>query len=186
MRRGVLIGLFIVLPAFGQEPGEKFKIDDLKFRITDLTFKVTDLSGNLVDIGGRVEDIQIKETPTEIRIDLAADVLFDFDKADLLPKAEETLNKAAGFIRERSRGTVRVEGHTDSKGNDNYNLGLSQRRAESVRNWLVQKAGLASVNFATRGFGETQPVVPNERTDGSDDPEGRQKNRRVQIVIQKG
>ncbi|MGZ7041332.1 MAG: OmpA family protein, partial [Thermoanaerobaculia bacterium] len=122
----------------------------------------------------------------EIQIDLNADVLFEFDKADLLPKAEETLKKAADVIRERGpKGAVRVEGHTDGKGDDNYNMKLSVRRAESVRNWLTQKGGLSGVNFTTKGFGRTQPVAPNTNPDGSDNPEGRQKNRRVTIVMSK-
>lgn len=168
-----------------QGPGEKFKTNPLQMKVVDLQYKVTDLSGNPVEIGGRVEELQVRETPTEMTIELAADVLFDFDKADVLPKAEETLRKAAEMIRERAKGSVRVEGHTDSKGDDAYNMRLSQRRADSVRNWFVQKGGLSGITFATKGLGETQPIAPNEKTDGSDDPEGRQKNRRVQIVIQK-
>lgn len=185
-RWGSVLLLWISVTAAAQEPGEQFKIVDLSSRIVDLTYRVTDLSGNPVDVGGRVEELQVRESATELTIDLAADVLFDFDKADILPKAEETLGKAAAVIRERAKGVVRIEGHTDSKGNDAYNLRLSQRRADSVRNWFVQKGGLTAVRFQTRGLGETQPVAPNEKTDGSDDPEGRQKNRRVQIVMQKG
>src|SRR6266446_7072728 len=95
--------------------------------------KVTDLVFTVVDMGGRVEDLTVKESDTEVRIDLAADVLFDFDKADLLPKAEEVLQKAAAMIKERTKSgtTVRVEGHTDAKGSDSYNQKLSERRAQS-------------------------------------------------------
>lgn len=170
----------------GLAPGEKIRIGDLKPRVVDLIYRVTDLSGNPVDIGGRVEDMEIRETPTEVTIELNADVLFDFDKADVLPKAEETLQKAANFIRERAKGAVRIEGHTDAKGDDAYNMRLSLRRADSVRNWLAGKAGLGSMQFSTLGLGETAPVAPNTKADGSDDPEGRQKNRRVSIVISKG
>ena len=164
---------------------EKGKVTSLQIKVTPLQYRVTDLSGKPVDIGGRVEDLAVKETPTEVTIELNADVLFDFDKADVLPKAEETLTKAADFIRQRAKGAVRVEGHTDAKGDDAYNMRLSQRRADSVRNWLAGKAGLSSIQFSTRGLGETQPVAPNTKPDGSDDPEGRQKNRRVSIVMQK-
>src|SRR6266550_1754562 len=174
MTRGFLVALFVAAPAFAQEAG---KISNLNMKVVDLQFKVTDLSGNPVDVGGKVQDLQVKEIGNEVRIDLNADVLFDFDKADILPKAEETLTKAAAIIKERAKGTVRVEGHTDSKGDDAYNMRLSDRRANSVRDWFRTKGGLASFQFSTRGFGETQPVAPNTRTDGSDDPEGRQKNR---------
>jgi outer membrane protein OmpA-like peptidoglycan-associated protein len=154
-------------------------------KIIDLQFKITDLSGNPVEVGGTVQDLQVKEVGNEIRIDLNADVLFDFDKADLLPKAQETLTKAAALIKEQAKGTVRVEGHTDSKGDDAYNMRLSEKRANAVRDWFRTKGGLANMQFATKGFGETQPVAPNTRPDGSDDPESRQKNRRVQIILSK-
>ncbi|MGZ7081415.1 MAG: OmpA family protein [Thermoanaerobaculia bacterium] len=176
MRRAALFAVFLAMPLFAQEAG----------KVTDLEFKIIDLDFHQQEIAGAVQDLAIKEIGNEIQIDLNADVLFEFDKADLLPKAEETLKKAADVIRERGpKGAVRVEGHTDGKGDDNYNMKLSVRRAESVRNWLTQKGGLSGVNFTTKGFGRTQPVAPNTNPDGSDNPEGRQKNRRVTIVMSK-
>jgi outer membrane protein OmpA-like peptidoglycan-associated protein len=183
IRRLPLIALVIALPALAQESG---KTSDLQTKIIDLEFRITDLSGNPVnEVAGTVQDLQIKEIGNEVRIDLNADVLFDFDKADILPKAQETLTKAAAIIKERAKGTVRIEGYTDSKGDDAYNMRLSDRRASAVRDWFRTKGGLASFTFSTKGFGETQPVAPNQKPDGSDDPEGRQKNRRVAIILQK-
>ena len=182
MIRGLFVAFVVAVSVPAQEAG---KISDLEMRIRDLEFKVTDLSGNPVEVGGKVQDLEIKETGTEVRIDLNADVLFDFDKADILPKAEETLTKAAAIIKERAKGTVRVEGHTDSKGDDAYNMRLSDRRANAVRDWFRTKGGLANMQFATKGFGETQPIAPNAKPDGSDDPDGRQKNRRVEIILSK-
>jgi outer membrane protein OmpA-like peptidoglycan-associated protein len=177
--------LLLALPLAGQQ-GLGAKVADLQQKIIDLEFKITDLSGNPVsDIAGAVQDLQIKEVGNEVRIDLAADVLFDFDKADLLPKAQETLSKAAAIVKERAKGTVRIEGYTDSKGDDAYNMRLSEKRANAVRDWFRTKGGLSSFKFDTKGLGETQPVAPNQKPDGSDDPEARQKNRRVQIVITK-
>jgi outer membrane protein OmpA-like peptidoglycan-associated protein len=166
----ILVAL-LVAPLRAEGPNEKFKVLDLVFRV--------------VDLGGKVQDLQMKETKTEVRIDLAADVLFDFDKADIKPAASDSLKKVADVIREKGRGTVRIEGHTDAKGSDAYNQRLSQRRADSVRTWLVQKENLKGVAFQTAGHGSKIPVAPNTKPDGSDDPEGRQKNRRVEIVIQK-
>lgn len=151
---------------------------DLKFKVLDLIFRVE-------DIGGKVQDLQVKESDTEIRIELAADVLFDFDKADILPKAQEALKQAALIIREKAKGTVRVEGHTDGKGSDAYNQKLSERRAVAVKAWFTNKEGISNVQFSTAGFGAKRPKVPNNKTDGSDDPAGRQKNRRVEIVVKK-
>ena len=153
----------------------------LHAQVVDLVFKTEDLVFNVLDMGGKVEDLSVKETDTEIRIDLAADVLFDFDKADLLPKAEETLQKAADLIKQRNaKGVVRIEGHTDAKGNDAYNQKLSERRAESVKTWLTTKEGLDASRMTTKGWGEAKPVAPND-TDAN-----RQKNRRVQAIVQKG
>ncbi len=182
IRKAALIAFAVALPVSAQESG---KTAGLQFNTVDLQFKVTDFAGNPVEIGGAVQDLQVKEIGNEVRIDLAADVLFEFDKADILPKAEETLSKAAAIVKERAKGTVRVEGHTDSKGDDAYNMRLSERRANSVAAWLRSKGGLGNFTFTTKGFGETQPVTPNQKPDGSDDPEGRQKNRRVAIVITK-
>jgi outer membrane protein OmpA-like peptidoglycan-associated protein len=149
-----------------------------KMQILDLIFKVENLAG-------KVQDLQVKETDLEIRIELAADVLFDFDKADIRSDAQNALKQAADMVRDKAKGTVRVEGHTDGKGSESYNQKLSDRRANSVKDWFVKKEGLKNVKFSTRGFGAKNPVAPNTKTDGSDDPDGRQKNRRVEIVISK-
>jgi outer membrane protein OmpA-like peptidoglycan-associated protein len=104
MIRGFLVALLVASPALAQDAG---KISSLDMKVVDLQFKVTDLSGSPVDVGGKVQDLQVKEVGNEIRIDLNADVLFDFDKADLLPKAQETLTKAAALIKERQKGPFR-------------------------------------------------------------------------------
>jgi outer membrane protein OmpA-like peptidoglycan-associated protein len=173
----------VALPALSQET---VKTADLATKVIDLQFTVSDLSGNPVnELAANVQDLQVKEIGNEVRIDLAADVLFDFDKADLLPKGQETLGKAAAIIKERAKGSVRIEGHTDSKGSDAYNMPLSERRANAVRDWFRRKGGLANVPFITKGFGATKPVAPNQKPDGSDDSQGRQKNRRVEIILTK-
>ena len=131
------------------------------------------------------QSLQVQETPTEIRIQLAADVLFDFDKHDIRPSAATALDQIAGIIRGKRNNGVRVEGYTDSIGTDSYNQRLSERRADAVRVWLVTRDGLGSVRFRVRGFGEARPVAPNSNPDGSDNPGGRQKNRRVEVVVEK-
>lgn len=159
---------------------------DLVHQTKDLVFSVQDVGGTTQAVVGRTQNLQVQETATETRINLAADVLFDFDKAVLLPKAQETLHNVGTFIGEKSHGRpVRIEGYTDSKGSDAYNQKLSERRAEAVKQWLVQREGLGKVQMLTAGFGARNPVAPNKKPDGSDDPEGRQKNRRVEIVLAK-
>lgn len=135
-------------------------------------------------IDSTLKDLGAKVTETEIRIDLAADVLFDFDKADLRPDALPALQKVGEVLKSYPNAPVLIEGHTDSVGNDQYNQQLSERRAASVQRALAARG--ATNPMATRGWGETKPVAPNTKPDGSDNPEGRQKNRRVEIVVRKG
>ena len=161
------------------------KISDLQTKVIDLVFRVDDMGGKVQDTSGKVQSLAVKESSVEVRIDLAADVLFDFDKAEILLKAQQTLAQAGQIIRERAKGVVRIEGYTDAKGSDSYNQKLSERRALAVKVWFVNQEHLRNVQFATQGFGARNPVVPNHKPDGSDDPEGRQKNRRVEIIFRK-
>jgi outer membrane protein OmpA-like peptidoglycan-associated protein len=128
--------------------------------------------------------LTVQESPRQVCLYLAADVLVDFDKATIRPDAAKTLRQVADIIRAKSRGVVRVEGYTDSKGSAALNARLSEQRAASVKEWLVSREGLNTA-IATRGFGAANPVAPNAKPDGSDDPVGRQRNRRVEIVISK-
>jgi outer membrane protein OmpA-like peptidoglycan-associated protein len=135
------------------------------------------------DLASAMADLHARTVGREIHIELSADVLFDFDKADIRPDAAAALAKAAVVIRAHPGARVRVEGHTDGKGTHAYNLKLSERRAQSVATWLKQREGLGATAFQAQGFGETRPVAPNAKPDGSDDPAGRQQNRRVEIVV---
>lgn len=185
MRRFLTIGLFLcamAAPAGAQEG----RTLDLAGATADLNFMTTDLKFTVIDLGGKTQDLQVKETATEIRIELAADVLFDFDKATIKPDAAAALHNVAEIIKDKGKGrSVRIDGHTDGKGNDAYNQRLSERRAASVKQWLADKEGLGQLKMTTQGFGARMPVAPNAKPDGSDDPEGRQKNRRVEIVLAK-
>ena len=135
------------------------------------------------DISGLLRDLNAEVRGREVRIALSADVLFDFDKADLKPEAKPSLDKVVAVLKSYPKATATVEGHTDSKGDDKYNQKLSERRADSVRKWLASNG--ASLRMSTRGWGEKKPVAPNAKPDGKDDPEGRQKNRRVEITVKK-
>lgn len=123
---------------------------------------------------------EILETRREARglIVSLSDVLFDFNKASLKPGAREKLAKLAGILLAYPGNyRIEIEGHTDAVGTDEYNLKLSQDRAESVRYFIVQSGLAENRILGTRGFGEIRPVASN------DTPEGRQMNRRVEIVI---
>ncbi len=121
-------------------------------------------------------------TRCEQRLSVVADALFDFDKANLRPEAEETLTAAGPEIAKLGGKPTRIEGHTDAKGSDAYNMKLSEARATTVREWLAGR-GIVPAATPIKGFGKSKPIAPNNTADGRDDPEGRQKNRRVEVVF---
>jgi outer membrane protein OmpA-like peptidoglycan-associated protein len=143
-------------------------------------------SGTQVTLVTPGQALTVVETPRELRLRLAADVLFDFGKADILPVAAATLRQAAAKIKNaKPRGAILVAGYTDSKGTPALNQQLSQRRAEAVETWLIQNASMSVSSMTPKGYGAAQPVAPNQKADGQDNPAGRQLNRRVEIVISK-
>jgi outer membrane protein OmpA-like peptidoglycan-associated protein len=120
-----------------------------------------------------------RETGLEVVVELPADVLFDFDEAEIRADAAGALGQLATVLRGFPNGTARLEGHTDAKGDDAYNQRLSERRAAAVKTWLVEREGFDAGRLTTRGWGESRPVASN------DDDAGRQKNRRVSVIIKK-
>lgn len=118
--------------------------------------------------------------PCGFVITLEDRVLFDFDKSDIRPDAAKVLDTLAAALQKVPAKAMEIRGHTDAKGSDAYNLDLSERRAESVIAALRQRG--AAQDADARGYGESQPVAPNE-IDGQDNPAGRQLNRRVEIFV---
>jgi outer membrane protein OmpA-like peptidoglycan-associated protein len=125
--------------------------------------------------------VEVIVSKCEERLRVGSDFLFDFDRAEVRSEAAPALAELAERITAADR-PVLIEGHTDGKGTESYNQRLSERRAGSVRTALVDR-GLRPARLNVRGFGKSRPVAPNEKPDGSDDPDGRQKNRRVEVVI---
>lgn len=132
-----------------------------------------------------VEGLEVTEEDGGVRYTLSADILFDFDKATLRPAATKALEAMSADVRQRFTGgaVFLVEGHTDAKGSDDYNLKLSVKRATSVKTYLAKEQGFDAGTIETVGRGESNPKAPNETPDGQDDPDGRQKNRRVEILV---
>jgi outer membrane protein OmpA-like peptidoglycan-associated protein len=118
----------------------------------------------------------------ERRLSVGADALFAFDQSTLTPEAEETLVVVLPEVEKAGKHPVSIEGHTDGKGTDPYNDVLSEKRATTVKQWLVQR-GAVSPDTRIVAYGKRKPIAPNQKPDGSDDPAGRQKNRRVEVVI---
>jgi outer membrane protein OmpA-like peptidoglycan-associated protein len=119
--------------------------------------------------------LQTRDTARGLIVNMS-DVLFDTAKSSLRPLAREKLAKVAGIVSGHPGLRLDVEGHTDSVGGDAYNQQLSEQRGESVRGYLTQQ-GMAAGSVSSKGFGKTQPVASN------DTAQGRQLNRRVELVI---
>ena len=151
----------------------------------DLKFQTMDLQFSVEDVKGAVQALAVKETATEVKIELAGDVLFDFDKSDIRSEAEAALQRVAELIKQYPRSSVSIDGYTDGKGANAYNLRLSDKRAAAVKNWLVHQGGIDGKRIKTKGWGQVNPIAPNTNPDGSDNPAGRQKNRRVEITVKK-
>jgi len=131
-----------------------------------------------------LRDMNAKSLGTEVRVTLSGDVLFEFNKAEIRPEAAKALEKLEKAIGTIAHHKIIIEGYTDSVGTEEYNLTLSLKRAESVKKWFLDHSkNTKSIVFETRGLGEKDPVAPNTLEDGSDNPEGRAKNRRVDIRI---
>ncbi len=129
-------------------------------------------------------DLGAVETERGTVVSLPGDVTFDFDEATIRGEAKPTLDQLAQLIMAGGEGEVSVEGHTDAKGDDDYNKRLSEARAAAVKGYLASK-GVDQARMRTIGLGELRPVAPNAKPDGTDDEDGRQRNRRVEVILPK-
>ena len=121
-----------------------------------------------------------KIPPEPIRI---KNVYYDLDKAILTEKSKNSIDSLVyKVLVENPDIIIELSSHTDHLGTDEYNMKLSQKRAESVVNYLISK-GIAKERLIAKGYGETMPLAPNTKPDGSDNPEGREKNRRTEFKI---
>lgn len=166
--------------------------DDVQ-RVTSLT--ATDLPRSTVrDVTQQPSPIQRTD---ELRTELGAeqrnddavvvvpgDVLFGFDEAHVRDRARPVLADVAELIGYSNPTTVRIQGHTDAIGPAAYNQQLSERRAQAVADALVTDYGIDPDRVDTAGFGQRRPLAPNQTPDGRDNPQGRAKNRRVEIILE--
>jgi len=119
--------------------------------------------------------LQTTDSPRGLVVNMA-DVLFDFGKYNLKPDAQIKLAKLSGIIQAHPGLHLAIEGHTDNIGGDEANMKLSQQRADAVRDFVVQQ-GLPQDAVSAVGLGKAEPVADNSTN------EGRQKNRRVEIIV---
>jgi OOP family OmpA-OmpF porin len=112
------------------------------------------------------------------------DVLYEFNKAELTPDSKEKLDHLYTIMVDNPTIEIELSAHTDSKGKDAYNMDLSNRRAQSCVDYLIEK-GIPASRMTSKGYGETRPIAPNELAKGKDNPEGRALNRRTEFKVTK-
>lgn len=123
-----------------------------------------------------LEGAEVQRIGEGIKITFDSGILFDIDKSDLRPVSQTNLAELAKILNKYPDTNILIEGHTDDTGSDDYNMNLSKDRAQAVSLYMAT-LDVKSARFSTAGYGETQPIVMN------DTPEGRQKNRRVDIAV---
>ena len=169
-----------------QNPGQSAVAQQSQHTASTLSATVenaTPATASTSQFSAQQSGLSAQSNEFNIQVHLNSDVLFDFGQSALKPEALPELEKVANTIRNKGHGVISITGHTDSKGTDQANQILSLQRAESIQQYFIQQ-GL-NFNYQVSGKGESEPVAPNEHADGSDNPEGRQQNRRVDIVINK-
>jgi len=168
------VGAAAAPPAPAPSNAAQMQGSGLSGTVSGLNAEVSDLKGLIGALGGEVRDRQI-------HVALPADTLFAFDSSDIQPAAATELGTLLALL-QQTTGPIKLLGYTDDKGEEAYNLNLSQRRADAVAVWLSAR-GIAVSRLLPEGRGESDPVAANNRPDGSDDPQARQRNRRVEVVV---
>ena len=154
---------------------QKLAADEARGAANAAQLAATSAERQAADLQRQIEELQARPTDRGLVLTLG-DVLFTSGQADLKDSASGNLNKLIAFLNEYPNRTVMIEGYTDNVGSDDYNQGLSQRRADSVKTYLSGQ-GIRTVRLTALGKGESSPVA------GNDSAMGRQQNRRVEVII---
>jgi outer membrane protein OmpA-like peptidoglycan-associated protein len=128
------------------------------------------------EIENSVPDAKVERVGEGIVVEFSSNVLFGFDRSDLSAEAKSNLDKLAVILNQYPDTDLEIQGHTDSRGTETYNQGLSERRAQTVSDYLLTN-NIAQERLTTKGFGEMMPKYDNETE------EGRAENRRVEFLI---
>lgn len=175
-----LLPVLLAMPALAGgngDPGQPAQVQVAPGGI-DIRAPILDLQVGTADLDGAVSTTR---TGSIARVTLDADVLFAFDRSDLSPTATGRLVGVADALL-GSTGSITVDGYTDAKGDAGYNQVLSERRARAVADALGHRQPSVTGRLVARGHGAADPVAPNTKQDGSDDPAGRAANRRVTVT----
>ena len=135
-----------------------------------------DMDKQAEQIKNDIPGAKVERVEEGIKVEFNEKILFAFSKSDLGESAKTNLNKLVAILNQYPNTNIEIQGHTDSRGTDEYNMGLSQRRANTVRDYLASQ-GIVGTRMTTRGFGESAPAYSN------DTPDGMAQNRRVEFLI---
>lgn len=179
----------ILVKTFITDAQGKYKTSIEAGREYTIIFKKTDYLGT----SGDVSTLGITQSTDLIKDGLLArrpkdpiripNIQYEFDKSNILESSKIAIDTTVLKLMEANPDViVEIQSHTDSKGSDQYNEKLSQKRAESVVSYLISK-GINSIRLKAKGYGESKPIAPNDKPDGSDNPDGRALNRRTDFKI---
>jgi len=129
-----------------------------------------------------LDTIMVLDRKERNKVFVLENIYFGYDSADIRKEAAIELNKLVTLLNDNTDLKIEMGSHTDSVASDAYNIQLSQRRAESTVNYLIQK-GIDPNRLVAKGYGESKPIARNTNPDGTDNPEGRQRNRRTEFKI---
>ncbi len=135
-----------------------------------------DMDKQAEEIQNDIPGAKVERVEEGIKVEFNEKILFAFSKSDLSDPAKTNLNKLVAILNNYANTNIEIQGHTDSRGSDEYNMGLSERRATAVRDYL-ETQGIDPLRMTTRGFGEAAPGYSNETV------EGMAQNRRVEFLI---
>jgi outer membrane protein OmpA-like peptidoglycan-associated protein len=135
-----------------------------------------DMDKQAEQIKNDIPGAKVERVDEGIKVEFNEKILFAFSKSDIGDSAKKNLNALVGVLNKYPNTNIEIQGHTDSRGTDDYNLGLSVRRATTVRDYLQSK-GITTSRMTIKGYGESAPAYTN------DTPEGQAQNRRVEFII---
>jgi len=161
---------------------EKGKDYTLKANAKDFYLQTYDISTKNIEESDTIEKDFFMQKMS-IHPIVVKNIYYEFDKSVLLDSSKTVIDTTMlKVLKENPNIKVEIGSHTDSRGGDFYNIRLSQQRAQSVVNYLISK-GVLRDRLVAKGYGETKPIAPNKNENGSDNPEGRQMNRRTEFRI---
>ncbi len=143
-----------------------YRLESLKELVTNIT----------------LDTIMVLDRKERNRIFRLENIYFGYDSAVIRKEAARELDKLVTLLNDNSDLKIEMGSHTDSVASDVYNIQLSQRRAEATVNYLIRK-GIDPARLVAKGYGESKPIARNTNPDGSDNPVGRQRNRRTEFKI---